>query len=295
MSAATAPAVGTRSGGTAVNLVRSEYRKIRTTNTWWLFGLFTLILLAITLLFNMLQAHFYLTSPPPGADDPTQAAQFGLQSQAATQAANIFTSGQFFGGLFVMLLAILMITNEYYHQTATTTYLITPRRTAVIGAKFVMAIVAAAFFWLVITAIDLTAGAIYLHTEHVSAHLGDWVVQRAILVNLMVFALWGVFGVGLGVLIRSQIGATITAALLYVIGTQLAQLVFFLIRQFLIKKDGVLTAMVIVPATAAQIAVSAVQAFPQAPPWWVGALVLLGYGVVTGLIGIAIMRRRDIS
>jgi hypothetical protein len=31
------------------------------------------------------------------------------------------------------------------------------------------------------------------------------------------------------------------------------------------------------------------------PAWWVGALVLVGYGVLAGAIGTMIMRRRDIS
>ena len=31
------------------------------------------------------------------------------------------------------------------------------------------------------------------------------------------------------------------------------------------------------------------------PPWWVGALVLIGYGVVAGVIGTLITRKRDIS
>ena len=55
------------------------------------------------------------------------------------QAANIFTSGQYFGGLFVLLLGILLITNEYYHQTATATFLTTPHRTKVIVAKLITA------------------------------------------------------------------------------------------------------------------------------------------------------------
>ena len=54
------------------------------------------------------------------------------------QAANIYTSGQFFGVLFVSLLGILLITNEYYHQTATTTFLTTPHRSRVVAAKLVI-------------------------------------------------------------------------------------------------------------------------------------------------------------
>jgi ABC-2 type transport system permease protein len=256
----------------------------------------------LALLYNIALAHFYLTSDalPAGGDNgpgggAAAQAQFDLQHNVATQAANIFTSGQFFGGMWVMLLAILLITNEYYHQTATTTFLTTPHRTAVVGAKFVTAMVAAAGFWLITTVLDLAAGTIYFSLDGFPNHLGDWTVLHAILVNLMVFALWGVFGVGFGVLLRSQLGATISGALLYVVGTFLAGVVFQLIRYFWIKHDWVLTAQVILPSEAARVAVAATKAYPQAAPWWVGVLVLLGYGLVTGVIGTLIMRRRDVS
>ncbi|HKT05426.1 MAG TPA: ABC transporter permease [Rugosimonospora sp.] len=285
--------VGHTRGPAATHLIRSEYLKIRTTNTWWIFGLGTVAATALALLVNMLQAHYYLKGTPPS--DPQDQATYLLQHNPVTQAANIFTSGQFFGGMFVMVLAILMITNEYYHQTATSTFLTTPHRTAVVLAKFVAAMVASVFFWLITTVLDLIAGTIYFNAEGIASHLGDWAVIRAILINLLVFALWAVFGVGIGVLIRSQIGATVTATLLYVVGTQVAGIITFLIHQFWIKKDWVLTMQVLVPARAAEIAVSPTKLFPQSPPEWVGAAVLVGYGIVLGLIGTSMMRNRDIS
>jgi ABC-2 type transport system permease protein len=286
-------AVPDTGGPVATHLIRSEYLKIRTTNTWWIFGLGTIGATALALLVNILQAHYFLTgTPPTGAEDQ---AAFTLQHNVITQAANIYTSGQFFGGLFVMVLAILMITNEYHHQTATSTFLTTPHRTAVVLAKFVTAAIASVFFWLLTTVLDIITGAIYLKAEGYGSQLGEWSIQRAVLINLMVFVLWAVFGVGIGVLIRSQIGATVTATLLYVAGTQVAYIVTFLVHQFWIKKDWVLTLQVLVPARAAEIAVSPNKLFEQSPPEWVGAAVLIGYGLVLGLIGTSIMRKRDIS
>jgi hypothetical protein len=300
MTTMTAPAP--TSGPVPLRLVRAEYRKIRTTNTWWLFAIGLVVTTLLAMAVNMLTAYVYLTSEGPGAGSDqgpggagAAQATFDLQHNVATQAANVFTSGQFFGGMWVMLLAILLITNEYYHQTATTTFLTTPHRTAVVAAKFVVAMVAAAGFWLVTTVLDLIGGAIFFNAEGFPNHLGDWAVIHAILVNLMVFALWGVFGIGIGVLIRSQLGATISATLVYVIGGGLTSTIFLLIRYLLIKHDWVLTAQVVVPSHAAAVAVAATKAYPQAAPWWVGVLVLLGYGIVTGVIGTSIMRRRDIS
>jgi ABC-type transport system involved in multi-copper enzyme maturation permease subunit len=282
-------------------LIRSELLKIRTTNTWWLFGLGVILMTALALLVNCLQADFFLSQEPPDTTgmDPEDAArtreQFATQSQVVGQAANIFTSGQFFGGLFILLLGMLLITNEFYHQTATATFLTTPHREAVVVAKLVTGVFFAAVFWVVTTLMSLGVGVLFFQAQDVPNHLGDWQVQRAILFNLLVYGLWAILGVGFGALIRNQIGAVVTGTLLYLIGTQLAQIIFFLVREFLIKDDRVFAWQVVIPATAAQIFTSAVDVFPESPPYWVGGLVMLGYGVVGGFIGTLIMRRRDIS
>jgi ABC-2 type transport system permease protein len=255
----------------------------------------------IALVVNCIEAHSILTAPPPELGDTSDPvarqaqASYEAQHNLATQAANIFTSGQYFGGLFVMLLGMLLITNEFYHQTATSTFLTTPQRTKVVVAKLITAMLAAVAFWLVCTVIDLVVGVIFFNAEGVDNQIGTWGVQRAILFNAMVFALWAVVGLGFGALIRNQIGATITAAVLYVLAAQVAQGVFQLAFYFWIKKDWVLTAQVLVPSVAAQIFTSPIKTFPQSPPYWVGGLVLLGYGVVAGVIGTLIIRRRDIS
>ncbi|HEV7896317.1 MAG TPA: ABC transporter permease subunit [Planosporangium sp.] len=281
-------------------LIRSEILKIRTTNTWWIFALGAVVLTGLTLAANCVQAHYYLNerlnlpSDMP-ADQAEQARQsWDAQHQVVTQAANIFTSGQFFGCLLVALLGILLITNEYYHQTATATFLATPHRTRIVAAKLVTGVAYGAVFWLLTTVMAVVVGTIFFNVEGFGSHLGDWDVIRAILLNLMAFAIWAVFGVGFGALIRSQIGATVTVTVLYLVGMLAAQIVFALLHQ-LIKKDWVLTAQVIVPSTASQIMLAPTKLFPQSPPQWVGALVLIGYGVIAGLIGTLILRKRDVS
>ena len=284
-----------------MKLIQGELLKIRTTNTWWLFGLGVIGMTALALLINCLQADYFLNQEAPDtsgldADDAaSQQRQFAAQSQVIAQAANIFTSGQFFGGLFVLMLGMLVVTNEFYHQTATATFLTTPHRSAVMGAKLITGMVFAATFWLITTIISLPTGLLFFQAQGISNGLGEWEVQRAIIFNLLVFMLWGIVGVGLGALIRSQIGAVVTGVLVYTLGTVASQIVFFLIHEYLIKEDWVLTAQVIVPATAASVFVSATEAFPEAPDYWVGGVVMLAYGVIAGVVGTLLLRRRDIS
>ncbi|MFB9235363.1 ABC transporter permease [Plantactinospora siamensis] len=276
-----------------MSLVRSELLKIRTTNTWWLFGLGAFVMLVLAFAFNAISAHFTLQAAreiPPNAT-PEQAEQIRAQADSLFQAANLFTSGQFFGLLFVMLLGILVVTNEFYHQTATTTFLATPHRTAVVLAKLVTAALFGVVVWLVTTVLSIPAGVIFLRSQGVADHLGEWGTTRPILLNLLAYVLWGILGVGLGVLIRSQIGATVTAALAYVLGTFAAGIIFTLLAQ---KWEWTGKLQVIVPSIASQLMISGTD-LPGNPPQWVGALVLIGYAVVTGVIGTLLMRTRDIS
>ena len=132
-------------------------------------------------------------------------------------AANIYTSGQFFGLLFMVILGALIVTNEFFHQTATTTFLTVPHRTKVIVSKLTAAVLLASGFWFVTTAIDLAVGSIYFAAEGYAIPLTDWPVMRSVLMNLLAYVIWAVLGVGLGALIRSQLGATLTGAAFYLL------------------------------------------------------------------------------
>jgi ABC-2 type transport system permease protein len=291
-------------------LVRAELFKLRTTNTWWLFGLAALVTTAAAVAINCVQAHSLLKpfdeyvrlqshGRAAGEMPPERLARLKaewiLGHDVVGQAASIFTSGQFLGVLFVSLLGILLITNEYQHQTATTTFLLTPHRSTVVAAKLAAGVLIAALFWLGSTVINLVSGAVFLRTEGYGSQLGHWDVVRALLLNLGAYAIWAVFGIGFGALIRSQLGATVTASVLYLVGTALASGLFDLINTYLIQKDWVLTAQVIVPAVASEIMISPTKTFTQSPPQWVGAAVLIGYGLIAGAIGTWILRRRDVS
>jgi ABC-2 type transport system permease protein len=297
MSVATAPAptprpaVGTTGGSGFTHLIKAEYLKIRTTNIWWLFGMFTVLGTGLTLLINILQANVYLGAHPPESDDPTSL----LQHSPTVQAANIYTSGQYLGGLFVLLLAILVVTNEYYHQTATTTFLATPHRTYVVWAKFAGAVIASAFFWVIVTVVDLIVGVIYFSSKGYGNQLGEWDVQKAILLNLMIFALWAVFGIGVGVLLRSQIAAMVVSTLLYVVGSLVASIIIAILTYYYPDQTWIPGLRLVFPDQAAGIATSPVPTFEHSPPQWAGVLVLIGYGIVTGTVGTLIMRRRDVS
>lgn len=276
-------------------LIRSELLKIRTTNGWWWLGIGALVWTALAFTANAFTANFMLSEDNGVIEgmDPEQAAELAAQQGVLFQAANLYTSGQFFGLLLVMLVGILAVTNEFYHQTATTTFLTTPRRTAVIAGKLATAVLIGFAFWLVTTVIDVVASAIFLEAAGYGSQLGEWAVTRAILLNLLAYVIWTIFGVGFGTLITNQIGAVVTACVAYVIGTFAAQAVFALLAAAL-DNQTINKLQVVVPSIASQLMISG-DDLPGNPPQWVGAVVLLAYAAVTGAIGVLITRRRDIT
>ncbi len=297
-------------GTPGLRLVRSEISKIFSTNAWWLFGIASVVISGLSVWGNTAEASTRLAearstapfSPPPGAPAKAiaqmraeYATQHDLHAQMIKAAGSIFTSGQFFGLLLVMLLGALIVTNEFQYQTATATFLTTPHRSRVIIGKFVAGVALAMLFWLVTALIDLAVGVTFFHNVHLSNGLGDWAVQRAILFNALGYLLWAIFGIGLGTLIRNQIGSVVTSMIVYLVGYAGTIVVFQLIRTYLIHKDGVLTAAVSMPPIASQVMISPEKLYPQSAAWWVGALVMIAWSLVAGGVGIVLTRRRDIS
>jgi ABC-type transport system involved in multi-copper enzyme maturation permease subunit len=290
-------------------VIRAELFKLRTTSTWWVFTLATVVSTAVVLVVDIVNARSLLQpfaqyvathTHGHGGNLPADFLahlkdEWTAGHSAVTQAATIYTSGQLIGVLLACLLGIVLITSEYHHQTATTTFVLTPRRTTVVRAKLVTAVGLAAASWLVSTVISLVAGAVFLSSQGYGTQLDHWAVVRAVLLNLAAYAVWAVLGIGLGALIRNQLGATVTATVLYLAGATAASSVFELLNTYVLQKTWVLTAQVIVPSVASAVMVSPTKTFAESPPQWVGAAVLIGYGVVAGLIGTSLIRRRDIA
>lgn len=277
-----------------MRLIRAELLKIRSTNTWWVFALISLPLWGITLLFNYFQSQFLVDPASVGAPEPTgeQAAQLEVLADPLNIAANLYTNGQLLGLLIVLLLGVVVVTSEFAHQTATTTFLTTPHRTAVVFGKLVAAALLGVLFWLVTTALNLIVTPLILNGFDLGNQLDQSAVWQAILLNGLAYLLWAIFGVGFGVLIRSQIGATVTGILLYLAGYIGAGIFIGQLAQRF--GDWINNLQLLVPSLASQLMATGTD-LPGSPPRWAGAAVMIGYAVVTGVVGTLIVRRRDIS
>jgi ABC-2 type transport system permease protein len=286
-----------RTGTTPLRLIRAEIMKGRTTSTWWLFLIGFTVFTALALTINGVGHHYQLYPPPHVPGQAVVVPDIGQPASASTPsaiAASMLTSGQFLGVLFAMIAGILLMTNEFAHHTAAATFLTVPRRGMVVVAKLAAAACLGGLFWFAATFLSAVVTPFYLHSQHVSATLTGWIVLRSVLLNLLAFVMWAIFGLGLGTVVRSQVAAVVGGILIYLGSDAGVQLIIHLIYN-VYHHGWLLGVPVIAPAVASNVMITPGRAFLHAPPQWAGLVVLAGYCLVITASGIRLTRSRDVT
>jgi ABC-2 type transport system permease protein len=96
---------------------------------------------------------------------------------------------------------VLLVTSEYRFGTIRPTFLFTPKRSRVLGAKLIASLAAGLVFDVVGIGVGLAVGSVILSGRDISAVLAGG--------QLAAIALWGAIGVGLGMIVRNQVGSVI--------------------------------------------------------------------------------------
>ncbi len=180
-----------------------------------------------------------------------------------------------------LILGIIGMTQEYRHRTATPTFLTTPGRGRVVVAKLIAYRLAAVPLALIIVAVDVVVVTVYAGARGgAPSFTGDnlEVLGRAGL-TLVVYA---VIGVGVGALLRNQVGA-IVGSLVYL----------FVVEQLIQSIPATRGAYKWMPGGAAEAMLPNLQAVELLEAWQ-GGLLLLGHGLVAALLGTLLAVRRDV-
>lgn len=254
-----------------IALLRSESRKLFTTQVWfWML----VIALALTALFVV---GTILSDGSEGNPSPLLSTPEGQR--------NLFSLAGAAASFLAAVLGIIGITGEYRHLTATPTFLATPRRGQVIIAKLVVYAVAGLGFGIA-CAVLVTAMAVpWLSARNEAVSLTANRIPLVILAAVLVVAIYGILGVGVGSLIRNQVAAVvITLAYLFVVENILAALPW--VRDHVSKW---------LPGQAAQAVTQVSSTNTQFLQPWQGALVLAAYGIAFAVIGWWLAVRRDVS
>jgi ABC-2 type transport system permease protein len=168
---------------------RAEFLKIRSTRTT--LGL-VLGMIALLVLFALLVG--LLTKAGNLTSKEDQRGLFGVGSIA---------------GVFSALAGVLLVTSEYRFGTIRPTFLFTPRRSRVITAKLAASLAAGLALGLVAEAVGFTIGYACLAGRGIPLALNGGDITLLVLGTIAAIALWGAIGVGIGAIVRNQVGTVI--------------------------------------------------------------------------------------
>jgi ABC-type transport system involved in multi-copper enzyme maturation permease subunit len=263
--------------------IAAEFAKTFSTRMWWL-------LLLILVGYAGLGAAgiaFALTVAPqtPGAGGP--------QLGGLELAPIVYSMATASGFVFPLILGAMSVTSEVRHRTLSTTFLATPHRWMVLAGKLVVAAVLGAAYGVAGSAATVGPGAAVLNAVGEDTQLGDSATWALVARMVLAMAIWGVVGVGIGVLIPSQVGS-IVAILAF---TQFVEPIARTAAAFVDALSGVARFL---PGAASDALVGAsfystLAGSADALEWWQGGLVLAGYAVVFLVIGASTFWRRDVT
>jgi ABC-2 type transport system permease protein len=240
--------------------LKAELLKVRSTRTTA--GLFV-GMIGLTLLFVVLTG--LLTHP---ASLVSKHDQRGLFSPGAV--AMIFSG----------IAGVLLVTSEYRYGTIRPTFLFTPRRTTVLSAKLTAGLVTGLVFGAVSVGLAIGIGSLILSARGIPSALSGGDFALLIFGGLAGTALRGAFGVGLGAILRNQVGAVIgLLAWDFVVNSLLFGLAPSVGRYM--------------PTAAADALMGLKTAHLLSPA--VGGAVLLAWTAILAFAGVALTLRRDVT
>jgi hypothetical protein len=111
--------------------------------------------------------------------------------------------------LFAGLAGAIAITAEIRHGTIRPTFLVTPRRSPVIAAKLAISALAGIVFGLLAEALMSGAATVGLAARGIDNQLTGGDYLQLLAGGAAAAALWAAIGVGVGALVRNQVGAVV--------------------------------------------------------------------------------------
>jgi ABC-2 type transport system permease protein len=249
-----------------IRLVRSEWTKLFTTKVWLGLLLGSVVMVAASAIFFT-----------AFAGD----AESGLPAVGTPDYEELILSTGSNANILFLILGIIGMTQEYRHRTATPTFLTSPRRGQVVIAKLIAYALAAAAFALVVVVVNYVVVAVHAGARGSAPSLdGDNLATLAS--SLLALVIYAVIGVGLGALLRNQVGA-IVGGLVYL----------FVIEPIIRSVPATAGAYKWMPGGAME-ALTATFEGPELLAAWQGGLVLLGYGLLAAFLGTVLAVRRDV-
>jgi hypothetical protein len=248
-----------------------EWIKLRSLrSTAWGFGILAVGMIGFAVLvLSVISGHWaHMSASDKATFDPTNQGFTGL----------------IIGQLVVAVLGVLTITSEFSSGLVRATFAATPRRPLVLAAKAAVFGGAALVAGEVLALISFFAGEAVLHGGAPHVTLADPGVLRAVLMAGAYVCLCGLFGLGLGAIIRHSAGA-IAAAVVAIFALPL-----LLLPLPESTRNGVVKFL---PEQIAGSGITAVKPEANTLSPWVGLGMLCLYAVVLLAVGAVMLAKRD--
>ena len=242
--------------------IAAELFKLRTTRTSWGVLLGSLALVLIISVIGAL------------------AGDFGSNDTAGSDLLQISGLVQ----IFALVLGILSVATEFRHGTITPSLLAVPDRARLVLAKLVTAVGAGALLGLVASGLCAALVLPLLSSRGIATGTDSAEVIELIAGNAAASALYAAIGIGLGALVRNQVGA-IVGALGWI----------FLIEPLLTLIPGFEDVITRWFPTGAANAVAGTASSSDALDQLPAGLLLAVYSAISVAAGIALLRNRDVS
>lgn len=183
-----------------MNLLRSEWIKLFTTRTTW-------VMVGIGLLCEGLYAGLFVGLASFG--------DIGSMKDVITGLGLLMT--------LMLVLGVLIITTEFRHGTASLTFLVSPRRWPVLLAKLGAAIGVGLLAGLLYVAVN-GGLALPLYSGRGGQLPPSGEITEVYAGVVVSFALLALFGLGIGAIVRNQVGAIIAAIAVFFVVSSLPEL-----------------------------------------------------------------------
>lgn len=247
--------------------LHAEFRKLFTTRTGiWL----TILSILISVLFTIL-----ISLNIDKTDSPSDALQ------------TLITTSTSFSYTFAAILGIIGLTGEYRHQTVTPTFLSVPIRSGVVGAKLVCYLIWGALMGVLNLIVTVALGLPLLkHRLFADVSLSAHGVHSTMVSAIIITAIFGIIGVGVGALVRNQAAAIVILVLYLFLVESILSAIHAVQKVYTYLPGGLASAL-----TGAVNQPDGVHLLHRTP----AALLLIAYGIAFAIIGAALTIRRDVT